>query len=333
MLKDAMRKRITSKDLAKLAGVSSATVSRAFTADARISGATRERIRSMAQEHGYQPNAIARSLNMRRSGLVALVVNAIENQCESEQLQRLVQRLQERDLLPIVLCCGDVEDRLQLMRLASTYQVDHVVVFSDMISLEEAVKIFHTARPIIVSLQPLKDDSVSHVRIEGGKAAAEIIDKAVRDGRRHFAYLTGRRYSWIDKARRAWFADALKVHDLSFEVEGHGDYTYESGLKETVVMLRRSKVDAVVCGNDIMAIGVRDAASHLLGRNVPGDLAVIGQDGISMAAWECHNLTTLATDQVAYIDAIVKMIEAERAEDHKTSVATIECKVRWGSTC
>ena len=328
-----MPKRLTSKDLAKLAGVSSATVSRAFSADSRISGATRERIRSMAQEHGYQPNAIARSLNMRRSGLVALVVNAIQNQSEAEQLQDLVQRLQERELLPIVLCCGAHEDRLQLMRLASTYQVDHVVVFSDMISLEDAVKIFHTARPIIVSTQPLQDDSVSHVNVEGGKAASEIVDKAVRDGRRHFAYLTGRKSSWIDKVRRAWFADALKTHGLTFEVEGHGDYTYDSGLKEAVVMLRRSAVDAVICGNDVMAIGVRDAATHLLGRKVPEDLAVVGQDGISMAAWECHNLTTLALDQAAYIDAIAKMIEAEQAEDHKTSVVTIQCRVRWGATC
>jgi DNA-binding LacI/PurR family transcriptional regulator len=77
------RKRVTSIDLAKLARVSSATISRAFTANARISTVTRERILAIAREHNYHPNAVARSLNNRQSRLVALVVNAIANPCEA----------------------------------------------------------------------------------------------------------------------------------------------------------------------------------------------------------------------------------------------------------
>ncbi|MBV8898625.1 MAG: LacI family DNA-binding transcriptional regulator, partial [Verrucomicrobia bacterium] len=69
-----MKKRITSKELARLAGVSSATVSRAFSADKRISEQTRARVLAMAHQYGYQPNAIARTLNNRRSRLVAVVV-------------------------------------------------------------------------------------------------------------------------------------------------------------------------------------------------------------------------------------------------------------------
>lgn len=74
-----MNKRITSKEIAKLAGVSHSTISRALSGDARISDATRRRIMSIADEHDYRPNAMARSLNSQRSRLVALVVNSIEN--------------------------------------------------------------------------------------------------------------------------------------------------------------------------------------------------------------------------------------------------------------
>jgi DNA-binding LacI/PurR family transcriptional regulator len=150
-----MNKRITSKELAKLAGVSSATISRAFSSDSRISAETRNRILSIAQEHDYQPNALARSLNSQRSGLVALVVNSIQNPPEAEQLQYLVQRLQTRELLPIILCCSGYDDKAHLMRMASAYQVDHVVVFSDMVSYDDAIQIFRSARPIIVSSEPL----------------------------------------------------------------------------------------------------------------------------------------------------------------------------------
>jgi DNA-binding LacI/PurR family transcriptional regulator len=109
------------------------------------------------------------------------------------------------DISPM-LCCGDTTDRLQLMRLASTYQVDYAIIFSDLVSLNDAVQIFRTIRPIIVSEEPIEDARVSCVRFDGAEAPAEIIDKLVLvgDGRGHFAYLCGRKSSWIDKQSRDW---------------------------------------------------------------------------------------------------------------------------------
>jgi DNA-binding LacI/PurR family transcriptional regulator len=286
----------------------------------------------MAQQYGYQPNAIARTLNNRQSRLVAVVVNAIGNQCEAEQLELLVHRLQARALVPIILCCGDNTDRLQLMRLASTYQVDHAVIVSDLVPLKDAVQIFRTTWPIIVSAEPIEDRRVSCVLVDGAEAAAQIIDKLVGDGRGHFGYLYGRNSSWIDKQRRDWFSGALARHGLAFEAEGHGDYSYDSGFKEASLILHRSKVDALVCGNDVMAIGARDAAIHLLNRSVPGDLAIVGQDGISMAGWECHNLTTLALDHVALIDAIVQLIDSHETRSAAAPTVVVKCRARWGST-
>lgn len=327
-----MKTRITSKELARLAGVSSATISRAFSTDGRISEPTRARVLAMAQQYGYQPNAIARTLNNRRSRLVAVVVNAIGNPCEAEQLQLLLHQLQARALVPIVLCCDGNTDRLQLLRLASTYQVDHAVIMSDVVSLKDAVQIFRTTWPIIVSAEPIEDTRVSCVRVDGAEASSQIIDKLAGDGRRHFAYLYGRNSSWVDKQRRNWFSNALARHGLTFEAEGHGDYSYDSGFKEASLLLRRSKVDALVCGNDVMAIGARDAAVRLLDRRVPGDLVIVGQDGVAMAGWECHDLTTLALDRVAFIDAIVQLIERHEAGSGVAPTVVIKCRARWGST-
>jgi DNA-binding LacI/PurR family transcriptional regulator len=329
---NSVKERITSKELAKLMGVSSATISRAFSTNARISEDTRVRVLAMAQKYGYQPNAIARTLNNRQSRLVAVVVNAIGNQCEAEQLDMLVHRLQARALVPIILSCGDNTDRLQLMRLAANYQVDHAVIVSDLVSLKDAVQIFKTTSPIIVTAEPIEDARVSYVRVDGTEAAAQIIDKLIGDGRAHFAYLYGRTSSWIDKQRREWFSGALARHGLAFEAEGHGDYSYDSGFKEASLILHRSKVDALVCGNDVMAIGARDAATHLLKLQVPGDLAIVGQDGIAMARWGCHDLTTLATDQVALMDAVMQLMEKHETDNGAAPSIVIICTARWGST-
>jgi DNA-binding LacI/PurR family transcriptional regulator len=99
-----------------------------------------------------------------------------------------------------------------------------------------------------------------------------------------------------------------------------------------VVLLRRSKVDAVVCGNDVMAIGVPDAATRVFGRRARRS----GRDWPGRhrhAVWECHDLTTLAPDHVRFIETIVGLIERDRAEEGEPSVATLDCTVRWGSTC
>ena len=186
------RKGVTSIELARLAGVSSATISRAFSANSRISAVTRERVLLIAREHNYHPNAMARSLNNRQSRLVALVVNTIANPCEAEDLNTLVHQLQQHERMPLLLCCADHNDRNQLMRLASAYQVEHVVLFSDMVSIAEAVDIFHSATPIIASFEPVSDPSLACVRIDGAAASTEIVDRLVTAGRRSFAYISGR---------------------------------------------------------------------------------------------------------------------------------------------
>jgi DNA-binding LacI/PurR family transcriptional regulator len=201
-----------------------------------------------------------------------------------------------------------------------------------LVPLRDAVQIFKTISPIIVSAEPIEDTSVSCLRVDGAEASSQIIDKLVGDGRRHFAYLCGRNSSWVDEQRRNWFSSALARHGLGFEAEGHGDYSYDSGFKEVSLLLRRSKVDALVCGNDVMAIGARDAAIRLLDRRVPGDLAIVGQDGIEMAGWECHDLTTLALDPVAFIDTIMQLIESQETGDGSAFTTVIKCTVRWGST-
>src|SRR5579862_1005377 len=97
------KKGLTSVELADLAGVSSATVSRAFSPGSRIKPETRRRVLALAEQYGFRPNAMARSLNNSQSRLVALIVNTVGNPAEGEGLTELVHRLQELERLPLLL--------------------------------------------------------------------------------------------------------------------------------------------------------------------------------------------------------------------------------------
>ncbi|MGB3338751.1 MAG: LacI family DNA-binding transcriptional regulator [Devosia sp.] len=321
------RKGITSVELAKLAGVSSATISRAFAASSSMKPATRARILALADEHGFRPNAMARSLNNSQSRLVALVVNTVANPAEAEGLDQLIQRLQEQERLPLVLRCADHEDRNQLMRIASTYQVDHVVLYSDAVSIDDATRIFHSATPIIASSEPLEGRDVSDIRLDAAKATAEVVNHLVAQGRRHFVYLSGRASSHVDKQRMGWFAAALAEHGLAFDIVEHGDYSYESGYKEAALLLRRMRPDVIVCANDLMAIGVKDVAT-VLGFAVPTDLAVVGHDGVALSGWDSHSITTIAPRPGIVSAALAEIID--QPANAAPVQLVVECMVRWG---
>jgi DNA-binding LacI/PurR family transcriptional regulator len=320
-------KGLTSVELAKLAGVSSATISRAFSADSRIKPETRERVLALAEEHGYRPNAMARSLNSNQSRLVALVVNTVANPAEGEGLDQLIHRLQAKERMPLLLCCANHEDRSHLMRIASTYQVDHVVIYSDQVSIDDAVRIFRSAVPVVASSEPLEGRAVSDVRLNSSKASTEIVDKLVAQGRKRFFYLSGRESSHVNKQRMAWFSKALAAHGLAFEGVANGDYSYESGYKEGVLLLRRYQPDAVICANDLMAIGVQDAAA-LLSIRIPEDVSLVGHDGVALANWDCHSLTTIMPPPGVVSDALAAIIEQDSLAAPIQRV--FDCQIRWG---
>lgn len=323
-----MRRRgITSVELAKLAGVSSATVSRAFAADSSMKPATRARILALAEEHGFRPNAMARVLNNSQSRLVALVVNTVANPAEAEGLDQLIRLLQEQERLPLVLRCADHEDRNRLMRIASTYQVDHVVLYSDAVSIDDATRIFHSATPIIASSEPLDGRDVSDVRLDAASATTEVVNHLVTQGRRRFVYLSGRASSHVDKQRMGWFAAALAEHELAFDIVEHGDYSYDSGYKEAALLLRRMRPDVIVCANDLMAIGVKDAAA-VLGFSVPADVAIVGHDGVALASWDSHSITTIAPRPGLVSATLAEIID--QPADAAPLQRVIACMVRWG---
>ncbi len=259
------RKGLTSIELAKLAGVSSATISRAFTADSPHQAAKRARASwrsptSMAS--GPMPWRARSTTASRAWSRWWSTPSPIRPKARGSTSSSIACRQRER--MPLLLCCADHEDRSQLMRIASTYQVDHVVLYSDMVSIDDAIDIFRSA------------DARSSPRSSRSTAAPSPMCGSIGSGRGRDRRAPGRRRaggtSPISPAApraistsSAWPGSPRRStrHGLAFELVEHGDYSYESGYKEAVLLLRRARPDVVVCANDLMAIGVKDAAALL----------------------------------------------------------------------
>lgn len=238
-------------------------------------------------------------------------MNAISNLCEAEQLDLLTHELQEIGLMPLLLNCDRHRDKENLMRLASAYQVDFAIIFSDILFAEDAGTIFESSKTILVTNSRDTKFDQAVILVDGSRAIKDAVNHLVETGKRNFLYLSGRGTSWIDKQRRDQFDIALKAHDLRIIAEAHGNYRYNSGYQEASLFLKRHpEVDAIVAGNDAMVIGVRDAAVKLFDRRIPEDLAILGHDGVEAAFWESNSLSTIALNHHEYVSAIIGIIKA-----------------------
>lgn len=306
------RRWVTSADVAQAAGVSRAAVSRAFTPGASIAPETRRRILAAADAVGYRPNAIARSLNTRRSGIVGVVITEIANPFYARLLEALGLALQARGLSPLISLAPAPEATDGLLSHLLSYQVDGVIVASATLSSHAAARCAAARTPVV--LLDRRTDG-------GGPAAAEVgadnagggglvADLLAAAGHRHPAFLAGLEDTSTSHEREQGFMAALGRHGLALVAREAGGFSYAGGREAAARLLgRRDRPDAVFCANDEMALGLMDAARTEFGLRVPQDLSVIGFDDAPPAALAAYDLTTVAQDVPRLAEAAVAAVQ------------------------
>lgn len=287
----------TLEDVARVAGVSRATVSRVVRGDVQVRRDKVAKVESAVQELGYVPNTAARSLASRQSGAVALIVPEHETRVFTDPffstaISGVSAGLAVGDkqlLLVLSSPGGDARTR----RFVHGGHADGLLVMShhegdlsDGILEEAGVPVVFIGRPP----EGLGAGSVDLDNVEGGRLAARHL---IERGRRRIAMICGPQDMPAAVDRRAGFekelADAgVKPAWLSF-----GDFTLASGERETTALLASgARFDALFASSDLMALGALKKL-EVQGLRVPEDVAVIGFDDIASAADEMISLTTV----------------------------------------
>lgn len=287
---------ITSHDVAKLAGVSQPTVSRALRDDPRVSLATREKIKRAAQALNYVPSEAGRTLSTRATHRVGVIVTDMTNPFYPhvvaplhDELQRLgyrmmlltersdeavaEERLLDQSLDGVVLATATTDSRLPA--LLERRGMPFVFLNRD------------TGRP---------GDFASVVDNEGGGRL--VAQELVGLGHRRIAGIFGAANTTTGRERELGFRLALADAGIGLPADRvvRGAFEYETGYAALPSLLKSAEPpSAVFCGNDVVAIGVLNAALAA-GVKVPDDLTVIGFDDLPMAAWEVFRLTTVRHD-------------------------------------
>lgn len=329
-----MKQSATAQEVARQAGVSQSAVSRTFTPGASVSSATRQKVLAAAAALGYRPNALARSLITRRSHIIALVMNYLDNQFYPQVIEKLSQQLQQEGY-HVLMFIGETGQHNADAVLTDIlqYQVDGIVLASTTLSPELARNCEASGVPVVLlnrlaqmGQQALQGtSSVTTANRQGGQLVARWL---VARGYRRIAYLAGLDNASTSVEREAGLCEALAQAGLALHARANGDYNFEIAQHAMRQLLSLpSRPDAVFVANDHMAIAALDVARIECGLRVPQDVAVVGFDDIAPARWGSYQLTTVLQDVPAMVQATVELLMEQMQGRVQPRHVVLECRL------
>ncbi len=293
--------------------MSPSTVSRALKGDTRISQGRRTTILATAQDLGYFPNASARSLATRRSGLIGFMNGPITNPYFSELLSALVAKTSARDQQLMILHMGREAPPPKSIEALLSYQMDGCIISSASLSSQAAEICHGNGLPLVMinRVPRVQSSAVSCNNFEGSRILIRLL---VETGHRRIALVGGTPNASTSTDRCAGVLSGLSAADLSLFARKDGLATYDTGFSSTMELMQQTeRPDAIFAINDITAIGAIDAIRSL-GYSVPNDVSVTGFDNIKEAERAQYALTTIAQPTGVMVDRALDIMEARIRE-------------------
>lgn len=283
----------TSRDVARLAGVSQTTVSYALTGKGTISPKTREHVLKVAASIGYRPNLAARSMRTRRSGRLAVITGvAIDN-----QIRMLTGAGEVASGAGYVMETHNVEgtseDRTErVLELAAGGQYEGILTF---VPVLPAALSHGEGSPPVVAATAFDEEMHTLGELADASLVEVFVSSLVAAGHRRFLHVAGSEQYASGRARRdLYLASVARLGVESIGTLG-GEWSAESGRQVVLSLPDDAPPLAVVAANDIVAVGVLRGAVER-GWSVPGDLVVTGWDNAEFGSYTTPTLTTVDVD-------------------------------------
>lgn len=309
-------KRITSVDVANLAGVSVAAVSRAFTPGASIAPETKKRVLEAASTLGYQPNVIARSLNKRSSKLVGLLMSGWNNFGYVDVLRLLSESLEAHGYEVMLRSVLDRDKIGEYVGQMLQYQVAALAVVSEVLPAAVAAQCTLRGVPTVLVNRIGRGSGNSAVSLDGVNLGNQIVDFLIERRHRRIALLRGRAdIDFIDDVMNTITDRVKESGSCEVIADVSGVLGYEAGRRCISDLFGRAQPpDGVFCSYDHTAIGVLDGARFDLAARIPEDLSVIGNGNRAPASWRAYELTTVRYPSDEVVENAVRIL-LSRLED------------------
>ena len=309
-LSDATQTKITSMDVAKLAGVSQSAVSRVFTKGASASAKTAKKVQNAAKELGYRPNRIARSLLTGRSYMIGLVVAYLDNYFYPEILERLSNSLQKEGYHVLIFMAAQTAQNVdKVVEEILEYQIDAIVTASVALSSELTMKCENAGIPVLQFNRIQHQSSFASVTTDNYLGGSLIANHLIDQGYRSFGYIAGWEGASTQRDREAGFRQTLNDYGFDITARAVGNFRTEQSREAALSIVNQSTIpEAVFVANDAMALVVMDVFRFELGLTIPDDIGIVGYDDVPPSRLASYDLTTVSQPAEQMVQQTVLII-------------------------
>ncbi|MGQ9856457.1 MAG: LacI family DNA-binding transcriptional regulator [Fervidobacterium sp.] len=331
------KKFVTIHDVAKAAGVSINTVSRALNNRPDINPQTKAKVLKVAKELGYIKDATALSLRYGLSRVIGVILEDSSNPFFSEVLKGIEVKAKEHGFNVILMNTEkDYGLEEEAIRTMLSRRVDGIIISPTQEKTEDMKLLLESGTPFVVLGVHFNEENIPEVYSNDFQGAYAAVRHLLENGRRRIIYLSGYLYKSVAQVRLAGYKKALEDFGILFdeklvyEVEEGVEQSYQKVLE---IVNSSKDFDAVFCFNDISAIGTILALKES-GKRVPDQVSVVGYDDILFARFIEPPLTTVRIDKQREgelaLELLLKIIKGEKLEKKKI-VLDVDLVVRQSS--
>lgn len=305
----------TIKDIAKMANVSIATVSRVINGTGPVAQKTEKRIHEIIKELNYVPNNVARSLVKQSSRTIGVIVADITNPFYAEII-RAIQDQADEDGYSVISCNSDedMEKEKQCIQMLLENQVSGIIFaggrgkddYYNAHVREVAKKI-----PVVLANEYLDGENIYSIVCNKAKGAYEAVSCLIQMGHRRIGIINGYQEYKPSIEKLRGYKKALKEAGIPYRESyvKYGDYHIDGGEKHVEeLMMQEEPPTAILAANDLMAMGAVRALKHL-GYRVPEDISVIGFDDIRMNQYTQPELSSVRQEMTKQGHLAVKILD------------------------
>ncbi len=307
-----MERRVSMADVATVAGVSGQTVSRVVNGSPRVDPETRRRVEDAMAELDYRPHRAARALRTGRTDTIGLVVSTLATVGNSRMLQAIAAAAADRGFALTVVTASGRDAVAQGFARLHEQGVDGAIVLNEATALARGVEVPSSLALVVVDSPP--DDRYVVVQTDHATGARAATAHLLGLGHRTVHHLAGPAGSYAATERERGWREALGAAGIAAAEPLRGDWSSASGHAAAVDV--PADATALFAANDQMALGALRALAEA-GRDVPGEISVVGFDDVADAAQYRPPLTTVRQDfdalGAAAVDALVAAIGGGRS--------------------
>jgi LacI family transcriptional regulator len=320
---------ITGHDVARLAGVSQPTVSRALNDSPKVSEETKRRVREAALALGYSPSAIGRALSTGRSTRIGLVVTDLDNQFYSYVIAPMHDELESTGHELVLVTesdeVGPVTDRLVSLGLAG------VVLATSTVDSILPARLRDRGIPFVYFNRTAAGVDADAVVVDPTTGVEGLAATAAELGHKRAAAIFGPRNTSTGEEREQAMRAAFEKVGITLAQRDvlHGPYDFATGHRGATQLLKRAGAPSLlVCANDVVALGALNAAAEL-GIDVPGRVSVVGFDDLPTSRWALVRLSTVAYDLDAMSREAARLIVRRVEDGDEAPVRRVSFGTRW----